>query len=94
MLGRSIEISRESRQIQTTENPSKKNRGEERRVTQGSRPLRRATELDAGTKYRSPVRFVEVAGGSQSLHSSDDQREPNPLRAKGGRKVDSERSNT
>ena len=31
-----------------------------------------------------------AAGSSQSLRSSVDQREPNPLRAKGGRKVECE----
>ena len=31
-----------------------------------------------------------ATGSSQSLHSSDDRREPNPLRAKGGRKVECE----
>lgn len=35
-----------------------------------------------------------AAGSSQSLHSSVDQREPNPLRAKGGRKVECEYAQT
>jgi RNA-directed DNA polymerase len=33
---------------------------------------------------------LTATGSSQSLHSSDDRREPNPLRAKGGRKVECE----
>lgn len=32
----------------------------------------------------------KAVGSSQSLHSSDDRWEPNPARAKGGRKVECE----
>jgi len=44
--------------------------------------------VEKRTKLRSSMRFVEALGSSQSLHSSADWWEPNPSRAKGGRKVE------
>ena len=47
-------------------------------------------QAESGNETMVAGDSLTAASSSQSLHSSDDQREPNPLRAKGGRKVECE----
>lgn len=92
MLGSPNEISREIRQIQTRESPSIELAARNTARLKVPGPPARG-RVGPGAKHRPPVSLVDMAGGSQSPHSSVDRREPNPPRAKGGRKVDSGSSN-
>jgi hypothetical protein len=91
MVRSSSEISREICQIQNAENRSL--RIAMRNLAKRFQALRPTTGPDTGTKPRSSVRFAAAAGRSQSLRISDDRREPNPSRAKEGRKVESNGKN-
>jgi hypothetical protein len=48
------------------------------------------SSIEISRETSSERQTCDVQLRSQSLHSSDDRREPNPMRAKGGRKVDAE----